>query len=291
MSRPDCLAFQRAVFEAGEAGVLEFRPELASHPAGCDDCRAWLAAFVRGSMTVAGLPGFAAGVIARTAPAPCARARHLSAAAFDGPLPDVDRMLVAEHLDGCAACRAVVAEMTACVATMPELAAGEPDAGFYARVLAATSRRPERGAWWGTVRRRWNALVNRPRFALEAAYALTLCLVLATGNPLAAVEWTAARVEQVAARVETVDRTIHGRLVTWRSRVAMIAPDARPGPSVRPFGDASWFSLLREIWDRVFSALERWVAALGDACRTVLQRAREWGRDAFGPDISRDTRD
>lgn len=273
MTRPECLAFEQAVFGAGDGAVLlKRRPDLAAHHAECLSCRRWLEAFTAGTEAVAGVPAFAAGVMARTAATACARARELSASAFDAPLPAVERSLVEAHLEICAGCRAVVAEMVTAMAALPALAEAEPGPWFAARVLAATSGRPApaREAW----RRRWAALVSRPRFAIEAAYALTLCLVLVTGNPLSALEWTAARVEPLVERVETPIQAIDVKVRAWRHRTALGA-DA-PKADV-PGARTSWSRWIGKSRGAVFQAWSGWFSRVVAGLRSLLAQARRWG--------------
>ena len=279
MTTAECLAFQQAVFEAGDGrALMRRRPDLAAHHAACLECQAWLASFAEGVELAAGDAGLAASVTARTGAGACARARELAASGFDEPPAETDRALVAAHLETCAGCRAVVAEMTASVAALPELAEIDPGPAFTARVLAATSRRPARARafdWW---RRRWAALVSRPRFALEAAYALTLVLVLFAGNPLSAFEWTAARVEPLVARVGGPVEAIDARVQALRERMTGGAAASEESADL----GATWADRARRTWDDlvalVSAGLSRIVAALESAAAWV----RQWTRDVFG---------
>ena len=203
MTTPECLAFQQAVFEAGDGrALLARRPDLAAHHGACAGCRAWLAAFAGGVESAAGDAGFAASVMARTTRGACARARELAAA----------------------------------------------------------------------------ALVSRPRFALEAAYALTLVLVLVTGNPLSAVEWTAARVEPLVERVGGPVEAIDARVQALRERMTGGAAASEESADL----GATWADRARRTWDDlvalVSAGLSRIVAALESAAAWV----RQWTRDVFG---------
>jgi hypothetical protein len=71
---------------------------------------------------------------------------------------------------------------------LPEMALLQPDASFAADVLKATSARPAAGSG-GTsvtgVRKWWCSMMQRPRFAWEAAYVGALLVLIALGNPAA----------------------------------------------------------------------------------------------------------
>ncbi|MBI4520584.1 MAG: zf-HC2 domain-containing protein [Gemmatimonadetes bacterium] len=292
MTTTECLAFQQAVFEAGDGrALLARRPDLATHHDACAGCRAWLAAFAGGVETAAGDAGFAASVMARSAGGACGRAREQAAAALDEPLPGVEQTLVAAHLASCAACRAVVEEMAAMVAALPALAEIDPGPAFTARVLAATSRRPARARafdWW---RRRWAALVSRPRFALEAAYALTLILVLAAGNPLSAFEWTAARVEPLVGRVSGPVEAIDAGVQALRERMTGVVAAAEAPGSLA----ATWADWARRTWDDLVASASSGLSRIVAPGESAATRVRQWTRDVFGgaqsaptePDASR----
>ncbi len=282
MTTAECLALQQAVFEAGDGlALLARRPDLAAHHDACPGCQAWLAAFAGGVEMAAGDVGFAESVMAQTAGGACGRARDLAAAALDGPLASVEGALVAAHLESCAACQAVVEAMTASVAALPELAEIDPGPAFTARVLAMTSRRPARARafdWW---RPRWAALVSRPRFALEAAYALTLVLVLAAGNPLAAFEWTAARVEPLVERAggpsEALD-AIDARVQALRERVTGGAAVVDESAGLA----ATWADWARQTWDDLVGSVSAGLSRTAAAVESAVTRVRQWTREVFG---------
>lgn len=284
MTTPACDAFQQAVFEAVDgAAILRDRPDLAGHHAACVSCQRWLETFMQGLEDARGLATVAAGVAARTGGRPCERARDLAGRAVDDPLAAMDRALVDGHLAVCADCREFVLTLEAVVATLPELAELDPGPVFTARVLAATSQRPARArdfAWW---QRQWDALVRRPRFAIEAAYALTLCLVLVTGNPLSALEWTAARVEpvareRIAAGVDVLDQTIERRLGPIRDRLA----ERGAVVSASSTDGATWLDRARRLWEDAWSAIAERAARLAAAFVSMVQAVRQWGLDLLG---------
>lgn len=286
MNTLDCQAFQQAVFEAGDpARALEARPEVAAHLDGCAACREWAAAFARGVEDAGRLTGLPAGVVARTGGTACARARALLGAAFDEPPAALDRALVAGHLETCAACRAVASAMDEAAAALPDLAEIDPGPAFTARVLAATSRRRAGGRVADRWRAAWAALVGRPRFALEAAYTLTLVLVLVGGNPLKAWESTVAQVRpiaraQVAERFGALNQAIDARVGAWRDRAA---PGPAPEVTVTA-GARSWLDRARQAWDDAFGVAGAWMSRLIEGVETLASRIRQWSLDLLtGP--------
>lgn len=136
---------------------------------------------------------FVSDVLARTSGSACARARELLGGGVDAPVTVTDRALLDGHLEHCVECRALAEALPRLLAELSTLTEREPDAGFTARVLAATSGQPRRPAWHERWAARWTAAVASPRFAWEVAYALTLALVLLVGDPVRAWDSAAAR--------------------------------------------------------------------------------------------------
>jgi len=128
----------------------------------------------------------------------------------------------------------------------------------------------------------WAALVGRPRFALEAAYALTLVLILVGGNPLKAWERTVAQVRpiaqaNVAGRLGAIDRAIDAGVSSWRERAT---PRAAVDRTVTA-GARSWLDRARQTWDDAFGAAGAWMSRLIDGVETLVSRIREWSVDLF----------
>lgn len=126
------------------------------------------------------------GVLARTSGPVCGRAHELLA---DDDPPAVERELLALHLERCHGCRELAAVLAALADDLPGLAEVRPDPAFADDVLAATLPAAVRWRrWWRRIRvESWPRWVRRPRFAWEAAFALTLVLVptlAAAGSPL-----------------------------------------------------------------------------------------------------------
>jgi hypothetical protein len=163
----------------------------------------------------------AAPVMAATGGTPCDRARALLASSRDAALNATDADLLAGHAARCTECRMFAATLAAVTDALPTLAEWDPGPGFAAAVLARTSLRQADPSWGDRWRAAWQRLVQRPRFAWEAAYVVTLCWLLIFGHPINALDWTTARVSAVAR--ETVParvRVVQTRVVSWRERVS-----------------------------------------------------------------------
>ena len=237
---PECLAVQQAIFDAGEAVDPLARPgALAAHVSACTACRAWRDAFRAGAHAAALDTGLTAAVLL--------------------------------SLDA----RGLLADPACIEAGVLDL---DPGAAFTARVIAATSRmRPPRAkpaAW----RRGWDALVGRPRFAIEAAYVLTVLLVLLAGGPLTAVSRTAARVEPLIGRLagpaEAIDLRV--REAHRHVKAATLAAAAAAEPYVGP-PRATW---ARDAVRRLAAPIASWLSRIGAAATT----AADWiGRHLGDP--------
>ena len=197
-----CDDFHQTVVMLDEpASALAGLPDVSGHAASCSGCREWFGRYVDGASQWAedGLAGgLATSVLRRTSGEGCSSARTRLASAYDDDLDRADRLLLDEHLAGCDGCRVFRQTLSATLAALPSLANLEPDRAFVGDVLARTSRRPARAGWFVHVQDTWQRVVQRPRFAWEAAYVCTLCWLLLFGQPMAAFDWTSARVSAVA---------------------------------------------------------------------------------------------
>lgn len=176
--------------------------------------------------------------------------RHLDGWLADNGLAPVERAAFARHLEGCARCREL-AELAALSAEPVD-----PGPGFVDAVLARTVGAPaasarrargasgarsdrESGRWPGL----WSRLVQRPRFALEAAYVLTLVvapLVLWAGAPARAAELAGRAGRAGSVAVTTASRDLTAQVA---ERAGSLGAGA--GDELRTFGT------------RVASSLER----------------------------------
>ena len=196
-------------------------PHLHGHATACDPCRHWFATFAEGAELWRAETGAHAAVpvMAATGGAPCGRARELLASSRDMALDPTDAGLLAAHAARCAECRTFAATLAAITEALPTLAEWDPGPGFAAAVLARTSLRPADPTWGHRWRAAWQRLVQRPRFAWEAAYVVTLCWLLIFGHPLTALDWTTARVSAVARdTVPARVRVVQTRVASWRER-------------------------------------------------------------------------
>jgi hypothetical protein len=221
-----CLDVREALFTGGGAATAA----IADHLAACRACRAWADAFVAGASEMEGDEAFTLDVLlhaelVRLKPAQSPVASHQS------PVAIPEELLI------------------------PAI---DPGPAFTARVLAATSRAAaEPSPWW---RRQWQALVQRPRFALEAAYVLTVILMLLAGNPLAAVSRTAERAEPLVERLAPAARALDTRLDAVRTQVSAVTMAA-----ANPAGPG-WF---RTMTRRLAAPIARWLARLATAAESA----------------------
>jgi hypothetical protein len=166
---------------------------------------------------------------------------------------------------------------------LPELAEIDPGPLFTARVLAATSRRPARTRLadrWG---RTWAALIARPRFAIEAAYVLTLVLILVTGNPIAAFDRTTARIEparaHLAVGLDVADRTIAAGLGAIGGR----AGSDRVAPAI-----GGVIARGRDRCVRIVDAVAGALSNLIQTLESVARSAWQWGHDLIATTTARE---
>jgi len=123
-------------------------------------------------------------ILHRTSGPGCGRVREQICDFVDGMLPRDDAQILAIHIENCGMCSDLARTLRELSSVLPGMAEMDPGATFTHRVLAATSRRQvsrPRGreilAEW------WRAVIRRPRFAWEAAYAGALLLTLVIGSP------------------------------------------------------------------------------------------------------------
>ena len=164
----------------------ELKAACDTHLAVCGSCRELLEL---ASLTppLAEGESLAAGVLARTSGPVCGRAEELLCDLVDGRLQAGDRAVLDDHVTHCDRCSALVIALARLDLDLPTLAVLETDPGLVRRVLAATLPLETRlRRWWNGL---WPALIRRPRFAVEMAYAVTALVVLMVtvpGSPLQA---------------------------------------------------------------------------------------------------------
>jgi preprotein translocase subunit Sec61beta len=138
---------------------------------------------------------FVQNVLGQTSGSACGRCGDLLPDLVEGRLEDLDRQLTQAHLEHCTACRAVAVTLGWLTPLLPAMVELDPGEAFTSRVLDATSRRRrviEAGPTGAAglmdrLGRWWEEQVLKPDFAVQAAYAATIILVLLAtvpGSPL-----------------------------------------------------------------------------------------------------------
>jgi len=159
--------------------------EFETHLEGCPRC----SELVHPDLFAAPLQppqGLLSSILAETGGPACGRAGELLAERLDGELENLDNRLVDAHADDCVDCDALRSTFAHLAVDLPALQEMQPDTGFANDVFALTSRSPNLRASRSSERlqRLWQRLVQRPRFAWEAAYVGTMMLWLLMGLPL-----------------------------------------------------------------------------------------------------------
>ena len=170
-------------------------------------------------------------------------------------------------------------EADALASELRDLAEMDPGPGFTGRVLRRTSQRPAVDRWRAHSAAAWRALVSRPRFAWEAAYVVTLVLVLAVGNPLSAWEWGSQKVTAIAQHpIGRAATSLRQDLEAWRDSLdadtATAAPASGNTTAAAPAADS------QSAFDAAWQAASTWVrtllALVVDAFIDLWQRAAAW---------------
>ena len=178
----NCVRFAKILADFHE-GKLPLREsaDAEQHLERCPSCRMLLqVAF--GDVRI--LPqemqdGLAEAILKRTSGLVCQRAEASLWEFARGELPAEEAQLINLHLDHCAACQSIAEECAALQEILPGLSQIDPGERWTREVIRATSgRRITRQDPLARFRVWWNRVVQRPRFALEAAYACTVLLFL-----------------------------------------------------------------------------------------------------------------
>jgi len=146
------------------------------------------------------------GILSRTSGPACGRALEQLPDLADGTLDATSRALVQGHLEHCAPCRQVAVVLGWLDGELPAMAAVDPGEAFTAAVLARTARMPSRSAaagqltgpasWMDRLGQWWSERIDRPLFAWQAAYALTVLLVALTALPGAPLQAVSGRLRE-----------------------------------------------------------------------------------------------
>ena len=211
----------------GSAADLVHRPGLAAHVANCAACQDWMDEFQRGALAWADVP----------------------AADF------TDEVL------------ARTSGLETVMRDLPLLAEMDPGPGFAERVLLATTKNPAAEGWRARAAAAWWAMVRRPRFAWEVAYVATVCWVLVFGNPVGAIEWSAANIGTVAReRLAPPVRELRADLDAWRAK---LAPAPAPAPGAAEGRGAGASSPADRLWEAAVDWLRRTSSSIINAVARV----------------------
>ncbi len=165
------------------------RRACLEHADGCTPCgELWIAVGGASRHDVeVSTPSLVEDVLERTSGSACTQARNLLPALVDRELTATDRQLVELHLSSCATCSRLATTLSVLRRELPGLAEVPLDDRFAHEVLMATlAPRIRLLHWW---KQRWSTWVQRPRFAMEAAYVGLLVIMLVLGafsTPVAA---------------------------------------------------------------------------------------------------------
>jgi hypothetical protein len=139
-------------------------------------------------------------VLAATTGRSCARVQDVLAG--DPEARSEEQGWAGEHVHGCATCAAVLRVLQELPGILPTFAEVDPGPDFTAEVLLVTLPRPSLWSVFTTrVRDHFERWKQRPEFAQEFAFALTITLVLLTvlpGSPLRELPHQALSVIQMA---------------------------------------------------------------------------------------------
>jgi len=246
---------------AGELSAKEVQA-AERHLRICARCRR-LHELSRGPSAVEGVQppaGLVQAVLERTTGPVCGFAEDRLCAWAD-ELPADDHELVTRHLDHCTRCAALARELRGLGATLPGLAEIRPDDDFVRDVMMATAFRAKRPAFdefLSALGASWRRLLQRRRFAWEAAYlgALLFLLVFISfpGNVRAVPRATAVPDLLVSGRdrmVQMTDALFEKKRATLRRALAELGVLGK-----------AWMKKAAGIAAETGSAVERRAAAL-----------------------------
>lgn len=205
-------------------------------------------------------------ILARTSGGGCGAARDRLCDFADGALAAFDRDLIAGHLDHCPACAALAAALAEAAEVLPSLATLAPRVNLVPGVLSATSRRVVEPTLADRVAAWLSRVADRPRFSLEAAYVLTVLLLVVFGNPVSAFKEASFRVQP---RVNAVSSVVAGPVerlrIAGEQRLANAGQAIAPKPNRTGAVDAgrAWLS-------------QWWRGWVDQPVRSLLSRVSEW---------------
>lgn len=168
------------------AGSLEaaLQQALQVHAQQCARCAALLSVVHNTSTEVASSTDVLDRVLASTSGRACQQSQSLLCDFADGLLPRVEDHLLRGHLRDCRACTSLAHSLVLLSIDLSSLAECEPDADFVHDVVEATSATAVAApGFLDRLAARCNGLLQRPRFAWEAAWVGTAIVLLLVGSP------------------------------------------------------------------------------------------------------------
>lgn len=269
-----CATFETrlAAYLSGSLKAAEAR-DVAEHAASCPDCRELV------ELARLEVPGDRAGTVAadlvgpvleRTSGAACRSAEPLLCDRVDQTLDAARSDLLDRHLAECPECSGLARALESLRRDLPTLAIVAPDDAFLDDVLARTLPwRTQLVRWW---RGTWPRWVARPRFAAEAAYALTLILCLLVSVP-------GTPLQAMPEHATEIAKSVPGGTV----RTGWQAVEERVRGGYQAVLDAPAASGLVDSWGRTLelgtAAAERSRELLSEApgfAREKLRTFRDW---------------
>jgi len=210
-ARQDCLVHAEKCFVCGEL----LAAVVGSNPSTPDESTAHLTRTV----------------LERTIGSACSQAKEQLPAYVDQELTGTDKELLDVHLEGCVDCQKLASTLVALRRDLPSLAEAPVDEQFVSQVLAATlPRHTPLQLWW---RSHWSGWVQRPRFAMEAAYVGLLVVILVLGafsTPVAALTEKGIGLVQPDPQSPSVWTHTQEGLGTFWERVASLFEKAESEP-------------------------------------------------------------
>jgi len=255
----------------GELSSQESR-HCAEHLAGCTECRELEALARLAEPAIDLVPE----ILERTTADACAAAREQLCDRTDGRLGGVDQELVEGHLGRCTECRELGSALDALAVDLPTLADLSPGEAFVGAVLRRSLpwRVLVRRWWTGS----WPRWVQRPRFALEAAYVATLILVLVFATPGSPLEAMPLRAVELARTPPTsqLAEPISGLKARASAGLEAVRGSEAAGAVVGSW--ARTIELTSQTGERLIGladGLQKNIRTLWDQAASLVQRADE----------------
>ncbi len=237
-----CDAFLERIDALLDGSLARFEhDEIVRHLEECADCSELCAALAAGRKDAED-PELSERILARTSGAACDSATARLCAWSDGELDPVEADLVDGHLHHCSECAGLARALAQLQVELPRLAKVDPGPAFLENVLSRTSRRARPEPFGARLAARLVQLLDRPRFALEAAFVATAILVfpvLIPGSPLAEVPERALDVlrkpptqsrlvlGQARTKISDLGSTLaSGANAAWKTTHAIVVEDA-----------------------------------------------------------------